>query len=44
METEKEIKQFKENLNKVKLKTISFKWRIGLLILIMLLIVGGYFI
>ena len=44
METEQEIKELKENLKKVKINPLDLKWRIILLVLVICLIIGGYFL
>ena len=42
METEEEIQELKENLERIEVKPWVWWKRIGLLILILLLIWGGY--
>jgi len=43
METKKEIKELEEKLSNIKLKPFPLWKRIGLLILIISIIVAGYF-
>ena len=44
METDKEVKELEEKLKNAEVKTFSLKWRIILLIIIILIFVGGYFL
>ena len=44
METDKEVKELEETLKDSVIKTLSLKWRISLLIIIILVIVGSYFL
>lgn len=44
METDQEVKELEEKLKHVTIKKISIWKRIGLLILILLVFIGGYFL
>ena len=44
MESEQEVKELEEKLKNSEVKTLSLKWRIILLIIIVLIFVGGYLI
>ena len=41
-ETEQEVKELEETLRNSEIKEISLKWRIIILIVIILVFVGGY--
>ena len=44
METDQEVKELEEKLNKMTIKPLSFFWRIILLLIIIAVIAGGYYI
>jgi len=44
METDEEAERFEQRLKQIEIKKTSWLWRIGLLILIVLIIMGGYYL